>query len=223
MTRRRKTLIPPPPPFSTIAESFYQDAEDQELENIKMALDAELRRADAAFLQACEIDVAERGYFPKVMDALDKCRRRNLPLPPWLHDCVWAHLDHIYNAKKKNWKHHEEETDRREKRLRRHEVVEELLDRRGELTELFKRMGDLKPDVTYETAFDKAAKRLGEKTSTVRASYMKIQRENKSPDGPLYPAQYRASAKNRAQLNRDRELRRARACTHNRRGCRFWG
>jgi hypothetical protein len=204
MTRRRKTSTPP---------TQQPVGEDGWLS--ERAAQAQRLETEAAYLRTLEHVVMKekRLRFPALMDAFDHYRKRDLPQPPWVHEPIREILDHWYNAKKKHWERDEAERERREKHLRRHELVEELLDRRDELTELFKRMGDPEPQVKYETAPDKAAEHAGEKTSTVRASYMKIQRERKSGDrNPLYVPQYRASAKNRAQFQfaRDR-ARKARA------------
>jgi hypothetical protein len=157
MARRRKTPAPLPP--LPVGEGGWpiNDRRDE------AAIERERVQHEVAFLKTLERDVVKNEHFPSLMDALAFCRGRTLPLPPWLHERICAILDHWYNAKQKNWKRHEEERARREKHLRRHEAVMDLLDRRDELTEFFQRVGDPEPDVKYETAFNKAAEHLKEK------------------------------------------------------------
>ena len=95
-------------------------------------LEQEHANEDAALLRACKRAVVKERYFPALMDALARCRKRNLPLQPWLHEEIWTILDHTYHAKAKNWKRHEAETKRREKHWQRYLDVEELLERRDE-------------------------------------------------------------------------------------------
>jgi hypothetical protein len=184
MARRRKRApaTQTPYPIGVDGRPIRSEAEEQRIEG---AFQYRMKRDEAAFLRKLEREVVKNRYFPALMDALDYCRRKNLPLPAWLHDQVWAILDRVYNAKKKNWKRHEAETARREKHWRRYDAVEELLDRRYE---------DQRHDlgVTRENASEKATIYLGEKPETVRASHLRIKRALRTPDGPPYLAQYRA-------------------------------
>ena len=117
--RRKVTASPPPQPIGADGYPITSDYGDEAFLRTLEFEDREAERAertraqsDEALLRTLERAVMKDHYFPALMDALELCRKENHPLPRWLHDRIWEILDHVYNAKAKNWKRHEAETKR---------------------------------------------------------------------------------------------------------------
>jgi hypothetical protein len=197
--RRRKPATPLPLPTGDDGWTRWPSDSNEAYERRRMEY-------ETAFLRAREGDVMKDGYFPALMGALAFCRERKLPLPCWLHEIIWANLDHAYHANSKLRKRCEAETERRKKHLERYDMVQELLERRDEARDPNQRFDLL---VTLDNVFEIASEYVKAKkpankpikvTATkkkpkepdtadaIRASYFKIKRE-----GVPYVAQYRAT------------------------------